>query len=541
MSTREVFSKKELRFFRLNKCVVDHCSAALRKVFKREWNNLYPDFPWLDNRISGSQLVRQETSSSRLYHPSYRADYKDMKEKLKKGNADAWDLTALVFILKFSEALKPIRNGSRWYKIKNAISKIQKVKNELISHFPKASLSQNTFERKVDILIQAVQDLLSPSDPLVAKLRTQRSESVFATDELLRYKQMIKDVHNNLLFLKKNLRASATVGTRNPDTSRDNGTLSSQMHLQIVRLEQGIIDARSVDLFPSLSIPAIFESPRYIQLVNTSFSLSYNFQWKDLTTFFQEFDDDSDMQLFAGIQLAASLSHQSRKGEALDLLDSLLPKVLQAKHRVVLHSRVKIHKAYILHDQGQDEEAWKEAEEAETMLISPFEEYAEDKGILHNIKANIILSLGKNDEADRERIIDHLNRCIHYCERATVDGSVTIVQATLRMALAHLGYYQHGILEGVPGADVRIAESILKHVSKSEPLSERSKVYYTYGQSLLAYRKGNKKKAAELEDKVRGNCEPYKLSSELQQLDMLKTLILGQPAFGPKKKKRGRC
>ena len=207
--------------------------------------------------------------------------------------------------------------------------------------------------------------------------------------------------------------------------------------------------------------------------------------------------------------------------------------------RAVLHPRVKIHKAYILHDQGQDEAAWREAEEAETMLISPFEEYAEDKGILHNIKANILLSRGKNDEADRERIIDHLNRCIHYCERATVDGSVSIVQATLRMALAHLGYYQHGILEDVPGADVRIAESILKHVSKSEPLSERSKVYYTYGQSLLAYRKGNKKKAAELEDKVRGNCQPYKLSSELQQLDMLKTLILGQPAFGPKQKKGG--
>ena len=72
------------------------------------------------------------------------------------------------------------------------------------------------------------------------------------------------------------------------------------------------------------------------------------------------------------------------------------------------------------------------------MLISQFEEYAENKGILHNIKANIILSasLRKCAEADRERIIDHLNRCIHYCERATVDGRVTIVQATLRMALA---------------------------------------------------------------------------------------------------------
>ena len=344
MTTGKVFSNEELRFFRLDKCVVDHSSAALRKVFKREWNNLYPDSPWLDNRTSGSQLVRQETSSSRLNHPSYRADYKDMKEKLKKGSADAWDVTALVFALKFSEALKPIRNGSRWSKIKKAISKIQKIKNDLISHFPKASLSRNTFERKVDILIKAVQDLLSRSDPLVAKLRTQRCESVFATDDLIRYKQMLKDVHNNLLLFEKDLkkreektqlRASATVGTRSPDTSRDNGTLSSQMHLQIVRLERGIMDARSVDLFPSLSIPAIFESARYIRLVNTSFSLSYNFRWNDLKTFFQEFDDDSDMQLFAGIQLAASLSHQSRKGEALDLLDSLIPKVLQAKHRYV--------------------------------------------------------------------------------------------------------------------------------------------------------------------------------------------------------------
>ena len=52
-------------------------------------------------------------------------------------------------------------------------------------------------------------------------------------------------------------------------------------------------------------------------------------------------------------------------------------------------------------------------------------------------------------------------------------------------------------------------------------------MYYAYGQSLLAYRKGNIKEAAELEDKVRRNCEPYKLRSEIQQLDMLKTLILG--------------
>ena len=225
-----------------------------------------------------------------------------------------------------------------------AISKVKKVKNALISHFPRASLSQNKFERNVDILIQAVKDLLSRSDPLVVKLRTLRNESDFTTDDLLRYKQMRKDDRNNLLLLGKHLKkmeekiqlqASATVGTRSPETSRDNGKIISRIRLQMVRLEREIMDARSVDHFPSLSKLAIFESARYIRLVNTSFFLSYNFRWNDLKTFFQEFDDDSDMQLFAGIQLAASLSHQSRKREALDMLDSLIPKALLAKYRYV--------------------------------------------------------------------------------------------------------------------------------------------------------------------------------------------------------------
>ena len=344
MSTGKVYTNKELRFFRLAKCVADYSSAALRKVFRREWNKRYPHSPWLDNRKSGAQLVGREARSSHLRCSSYRADYKHIKNNLKKGNADEWDVTALVFVLKFSQALNRIRNGSRWNKTNKAISKLKKVKNALISHFPRVSLSQNTFERNVDILIEAVKDLLSRSDPLVGELRKLRNESDFTTDDLLRYKQMRKDDCENLLLLEKHfkkmeekiqLQASATVGTRSPETSRDNGKIISRMLLQIGRLEREIMDARSVDQFPSLSKPAVFENDRYIQLVNTSFSLSYNFQWNDLKTFFQEFDDDSDMQLFAGIQMAASLSHQSRKREALDLLDSLIPKALLAKYRYV--------------------------------------------------------------------------------------------------------------------------------------------------------------------------------------------------------------
>ena len=174
MSTGKVYTNEELCFFRLAKCVVDYSSAALRNVFKRKWNDLYGT--WRDNRTSGSQLVGRETSSSRLYHPSYCADYKHIKDKLEEGNADDWDVTTLVFVLKFSEALHPIRNGSRWYDINRAIYQIKEVKNTLLSHLPKASLSRHTFERNVDILIQAVKDLLSRSDPLVSKLRTLRKQ-----------------------------------------------------------------------------------------------------------------------------------------------------------------------------------------------------------------------------------------------------------------------------------------------------------------------------------------------------------------------------
>ena len=96
MTTGAVFTNKELRFFQLAKRVVDHSSAALRRVFKRKWHDLYLHSPWLDNTTSGSELVGRETSS-RLYHSNYCPDYKRIKDNLEEGNADDWDVTVLIF------------------------------------------------------------------------------------------------------------------------------------------------------------------------------------------------------------------------------------------------------------------------------------------------------------------------------------------------------------------------------------------------------------------------------------------------------------
>ena len=194
--------------------------------------------------------------------------------------------------------------------------------------------------------------------------------------------------------------------------------------------------------------------------------------------------------------------------------------------RLVLFARIKTREAYILHDRGKDDEAMNEVDEAELMLTNG--EYHEDRAEINCAKANIYLSSGKNSADDRKNILLLLDKCIYFCEKSTVDKSVTVTQVKLRKALCHLGYYQHGIIEEAPTfSDVNIAETIVSRVSKESNLSERSKVYLRYAESLLAYRKGETNTAIKLENKLRRKCECHGIRFEIEQLNMLKALIRG--------------
>ena len=196
--------------------------------------------------------------------------------------------------------------------------------------------------------------------------------------------------------------------------------------------------------------------------------------------------------------------------------------------RVVIHARIKIRKAYLLHDLGNDDDARREVDEAEIMLS--LGECHEDTAEVNNAKANIILSSKRNSKVDQQQILLHLDKSIKFCEKASVDKSNTIVQVTLRKALVHLGFYRRGILEEVPRSDVDIAETVLSRIARQiEAMSERSKIYYTYSQSLLAYRKGDTSMATKLEHKARRKCETHELTNEIQQLDLLKDLLRPQP------------
>ena len=184
--------------------------------------------------------------------------------------------------------------------------------------------------------------------------------------------------------------------------------------------------------------------------------------------------------------------------------------------------------AFVLHDMGNDDEAMREADEADKMLRDGecFEDFVE----IHNVKANIILSRSKNSTEDRKLVLFHLNSSLDFCGKVSVDKSVTMVQVTMRKALVHLGYYQHGIAKEVSKSDVDVAETVLSRISSRqiERLSERSKIYYNYCQALLAFRRGDYEKAKKLEQRARRKCELQSLHNEIQQLDMLRSLFSEQ-------------
>ena len=112
----------------------------------------------------------------------------------------------------------------------------------------------------------------------------------------------------------------------------NNSEIVSKMCCRMDKLEWQI--ATAVDLVPSRSKPAILRRAKYIRLMNKSFYMSCNFRWGELEKLLQEFNDDSDtdLKIFAGIQSAVGLNLQSKKKEALDVLNSLLRKTSVAPH-----------------------------------------------------------------------------------------------------------------------------------------------------------------------------------------------------------------
>ena len=337
-----IYTKDELRYFRLAKGVINYSTEALRQVFKQEWNYVYPATPWRNDGTNGSQMLADErlpSRCSRLYDPKFAKEYQAIKDHLSHGDVEEWDVTTLAFALLYAHSLNRIRNGSQhWIRVKKAVHKIKEVRNTVLSHACKASISHRTFRRTFSTLELALSNLVTTSDPLVAKLKVLRSETEFVTDDLVKFKELLHQDYQSLVVLDRHLeklecKMKVSVDkceTKHASTSAEttgNSEIISKVCRRVDKLEQEL--SSSVDLMPSKSKPSIFHSGKYIRLVNVSNSMSYNFRWKELDKFLQEFVG-VDIQMFAGIQSAVALSHQSKKDESFEILNSLIPKAFLA-------------------------------------------------------------------------------------------------------------------------------------------------------------------------------------------------------------------
>ena len=340
MSTN-VYSEEELGYFRLAKGVINHATDALRKVFRNEWNYLHYATPWRNDHTSGTQMLAMEQPSSRLFDSNFANDYQPIKDHLQRGNMEHWDVTTLVFALLHSDALWGIRNNrdSHWRRIKCAIYEIKDIRNKVLSHAAKAAIPPRDFTRVFDRLENAVKDLLSNSDPLIEKLKTLREETEFLTIDLINYKDLLQQDHKSLLGLEKHLESlenkinisltkhEGTKRTHATSVTSENGKIITRIRRRVDRIERDLSSGPD-DLTPERFKPSIFHSAKYIRLMDKSNSMASNFRWEELSNFLKGFNDSVDIQIFAGIQSAAALSHRSRKGDCLKVLNDLIPKVI---------------------------------------------------------------------------------------------------------------------------------------------------------------------------------------------------------------------
>ena len=78
---------------------MDVVSKHLRKLFKRVWNEKFPQRNWESNEASGNSLVQLLPDSITITVED------DCIEKLKAGDEENWDTSTLVFVL-----LQPVLN-----------------------------------------------------------------------------------------------------------------------------------------------------------------------------------------------------------------------------------------------------------------------------------------------------------------------------------------------------------------------------------------------------------------------------------------------
>ena len=130
------FTEERENFLKLSYIIFEIAVKHLRKLFKKKWNEKYPNQQWNSDATSGKFLYSKV--SKRLQNDKIYA------EKIKTGNEQEWDMTTLTkvmmdFRLRMVECYQDKNDRSSPLCPREEIELIRNYRNNVCAHMPNVS------------------------------------------------------------------------------------------------------------------------------------------------------------------------------------------------------------------------------------------------------------------------------------------------------------------------------------------------------------------------------------------------------------------
>ena len=194
-----VFVEGGENFVKLAYIIMDISAKHLRQLFKRKWDEKYPNQSWGSNDVSGSHLY------SELSNEVVRCKSKEVYiEKWKSGNDHEWDTTTLVKVL-LDSGLKLVQGcrseGQRTDPLRDSehINIIRNIRNGFFAHLPSMSCPNDDFIRVTTDIKKAAKNLFGEEvEDEILKIENSPVGNDMADQVEKLLEAAIKDFENDL-------------------------------------------------------------------------------------------------------------------------------------------------------------------------------------------------------------------------------------------------------------------------------------------------------------------------------------------------------
>ena len=152
--------------------IANTVTKELREIFKKEWDERYPNMPWNDDNKSLNDFNQVERSSIKR---STRTNTKYLKNT---GNREEWDATALFQVILFSRSLDLKNRKNKMYLY---IDELRDIRN-FVTHHHTQSLSKKEFNDMLKHTKTSLMDLncLHEVDSIEATITRKNTTKTWA-------------------------------------------------------------------------------------------------------------------------------------------------------------------------------------------------------------------------------------------------------------------------------------------------------------------------------------------------------------------------